>query len=89
MAAETSGAVPRDAMLLALLADPGLPAEVAEVVAGELPKALSQEVSDEVTWRVEVECERLALDRHGELGLADVAGNAAEGQERDMVIYLT
>jgi hypothetical protein len=89
MAAETSGAVPRDAMLLALLADPGLPAEVAEDVAAELPKALSREVSDEVTWRVEVECERLALDRHGELGLADVAGNAAEGQERDMVIYLT
>lgn len=89
MAAETVGAVPPAAVVVTLLADPGLPAEVAEDLAAGLPQALSRAVSDKVRWRVEVECARLALDRHGEIGLADVAGNAAAGQERDMVIYLT
>jgi hypothetical protein len=89
MAAETSGKAPMDAVVLTLLADPGLAAEVADDVAAELAKVLSREVSDQVAWRVEVERERLALDRHGEIGVADVAGHDGAGHERDMVIYLT
>ena len=42
----------RDELTLGLLAAPGLPTEVAEALAEDLPTVLAERVTDGVTWSV-------------------------------------
>jgi hypothetical protein len=51
---------PRRTRVLGLLADPDLPAELAEGLAGELPGLLRERVDDRVAWEVRVVCEPFA-----------------------------
>ena len=46
--------------VLGLLADPDLPAELAEELAGELPRLLQEHLGDRVAWEVRAVCEPFA-----------------------------
>ena len=54
---------PADGVVVGLLADPDLPAELAERLAGELPEVLAERLGDQVPWQVRVECERFDSPR--------------------------
>src|SRR4029453_4998526 len=43
-----------DGVVLGLLADPDLPAELAERLAGELPELLAERLDDQGSWRIRV-----------------------------------
>ena len=43
-----------DGLVLGLLADPDLPAELAEQLAGELPALLAERLDDQVPWQIRV-----------------------------------
>jgi hypothetical protein len=89
MVVEASGYAPGGAVAVHLLADPGLPADMAHDLAGELPQVLSRRVSDQVQWQVNVESDRLVLDDQGEVQLAYVVAHDRAAQDGDLVIYLT
>ena len=50
-----------DGVVVGLLADPDLPAELAEQLADELPELLAERLDDQMAWRVHVGCERFDL----------------------------
>ena len=62
MAATDGGRPGRpDGVVVGLLADPDLPAELAEQLADELPELLAERLDDQMAWRVHVGCERFDL----------------------------
>lgn len=89
MIAEASGDAPDGAVAVHLVADPGLPADLAHDLAVGLPEVLARQVSDQVQWHVDVESSRLVLDHLGELQLSDVVAQEGAAQNWDLVIYLT
>jgi hypothetical protein len=68
----------RDGVVLGLLADPDLPAALAEQLARELPGLLAERLDDQVSWQVRVLCERFDLD--DEDRLLQVARTAGPGK---------
>ena len=48
-------------VVVGLLADPDLPAELAERLAGELPELLAERLDDQVSWQIRVGSERFDL----------------------------
>jgi hypothetical protein len=52
-------------VVLTLLADPDLPADIAQDLAEELPPLLAERISDRVTWRVHVVSEPLLAEEQG------------------------
>lgn len=52
---------------LGLVADPGLPSDIAEDVIGDLTAVLEERVSDQVQWKVDLHSEALPLDGEGRL----------------------
>jgi hypothetical protein len=68
-------------------ADPDLPAELAEQLAGELPELLAGRLDDQVSWQIRVGCERFDLaDEERIMGVARES-RAREGW--DLVVCLT
>lgn len=53
--------------IVGLVADPGLPTEIAEQICDTLPDLLSAAVSAEVNWEVKVLTRELPLDDHGQI----------------------
>lgn len=76
-------------MLLGLLADPDLPAEIAWRLADELPDVLSREVSDGVAWEVRVVCDRFMAYEQGDAGLLEAAGRRRTQEGWDLAVCLT
>ncbi|POX37202.1 hypothetical protein C3486_29650 [Streptomyces sp. Ru73] len=75
---------------LGVVADPGLPSDIAAAVVNErLPPLLSRRVSDEVVWEVELEQQELPLDEHGTVPLLELAGERRPEAGWDMFVYLT
>jgi hypothetical protein len=76
-----------DRVVVGLLADPDLPAELAERLAGELPELLADRLDDQVAWQIRVGCVRFDL--------ADaewILAAARESRQRegwDLVVCLT
>lgn len=54
-------------IVLGLVTDPGLPTDLAEDISDDLAEVLTQRVSDQVQWKVEVHSEALSLDGDGRL----------------------
>jgi hypothetical protein len=74
-------------LVVGLLADPDLPAELAEQLAGELPELLAGRLDDQVSWQIRVGCERFDLaDEERIMGVARES-RAREGW--DLVVCLT
>ncbi len=75
-------------VVVGLAADPGLPTEVAESMAINLPDRLARQVDDRVAWHVEVTSETLHLDESGRLILlSDERSRGDRGW--DMMVGLT
>jgi len=78
---------PADGVVVGLLADPDLPAELAERLAGELPEVLAERLGDQVPWQVRVECERFVLADEERILAVARESRAREGW--DLVVCLT
>ena len=76
-----------DGVVVGLLADPDLPAELAERLAGELPEVLAERLGDQVPWQVRVECER--FDLADEERILAVARESRAREGWDLVVCLT
>ena len=88
MAATDGGRSGRlDGVVLGLLADPDLPAELAERLAGELPELLAERLDDQVSWQIRVGCERFDLADEERIMAVAREDRAREGW--DLVVCLT
>ncbi|MFF0903788.1 UNVERIFIED_CONTAM: hypothetical protein RF653_08935 [Kocuria sp. CPCC 205316] len=80
-------------MRIGLMADPGLPEKVAESVAADLSRELSDDPGAVggagVRWEVEVSSGALPLTLEGEIPLMERAGEIRDGRGWDYVVYLT
>jgi hypothetical protein len=76
-----------DGVVLGLLADPDLPAELAERLAGELPELLAERLDDQVSWQIRVGCERFDLADEERIMAVARESRAREGW--DLVVCLT
>ncbi|MBC3194925.1 hypothetical protein H7X46_28125 [Pseudonocardia sp. C8] len=73
--------------VLGLVADPGLPAELARRLAGELPSVL--ESSGGGSWEVRVSDQPISLDERGALPMIEVGRRARERDGADAVVLIT
>ncbi|WP_026818152.1 hypothetical protein [Arthrobacter castelli] len=48
-----------------IVTDPDLPNEIAESIAGDLKQVLTDSVSDQIDWDIQVQCVPLPLDEYG------------------------
>ena len=88
MAATDGGRSGRpDGVVLGLLTDPDLPAELAERLAGELPELLAEHLDDQVPWQIRVGCER--FDLADEERILAVARERRAREGWDLVVCLT
>ena len=74
-------------LVLGLLADPDLPVELAEQLAGELPALLAERLDDQVRWQIRVFRQR--LDLADENRLLAVAHDSRAREGWDLVVCLT
>jgi hypothetical protein len=78
-----------DNVVVGLLADPGLPADIARDLAEQLPQPLKERVNDQVDWKVEVVTEDLtAGDERGER-MIDQADERRRREGWDYAVCLT
>ncbi|GAA1379195.1 hypothetical protein GCM10009613_01490 [Pseudonocardia kongjuensis] len=73
--------------VLGLVADPGLPTELAHRLARELPELLDRDADG--SWEVRVTDHRIALDRHGALPMIEIGERAREQDDLDAVVLIT
>ncbi|MEU6701164.1 hypothetical protein [Pseudonocardia sp. NPDC046786] len=74
-------------IVLGLVADPGLPTELAHRLARELPDLLDRDADG--SWEVRVTDHRIALDRHGALPMIEIGERAREQDGLDAVVLIT
>ncbi|MDA2806690.1 hypothetical protein [Nocardiopsis suaedae] len=79
----------RGAVVVGLVCDPGLPAEMAERLADRLPRELSLAVGGAVEWRVCTRPDPLPLDEHGDIPLASTARRLRRREGWDLLVALT
>lgn len=72
-----------------LLADPGVPTELADALAPDLPAALAAHVDDTTTWDVSTETREIPLDDEGLVPLESLAQEQRAQQDWDVVIVVT
>ena len=88
MAATDGGRPARpDGVVVGLLSDPELPAELAERLAGELPELLAERLNDQLSWRILVLSER--FDLADEERMLAVARERRAREGWDLVVCLT
>lgn len=78
----------RRRVVVGLVADPGVPTDVAEALADRLPDALSRRVDDALAWHVEVASERLHLDDDRQLTVLH-DGTSMQDRGWDIMVGLT
>ncbi|MDA2815000.1 hypothetical protein O4J56_30425 [Nocardiopsis sp. RSe5-2] len=79
----------RDVVVVGLVCDPGLPAEMAERLANRLPGELSLAFDGAVEWRVDTRLAPLPLDEHGDIPLASTARRFRRREGWDLLVALT
>lgn len=78
-----------EALAVALVADPGLPCEIAEELAETLAEQLARSSDGRCTWTVRASCERLPADENGEIRLAELVRAHGGRDGIDYVVCLT
>ncbi|HEX8854073.1 MAG TPA: hypothetical protein VF752_00610 [Thermoleophilaceae bacterium] len=86
---DAPAAAPERHIVLGLVAEPGVSAELAKDLAAELPEHLSQHVSDRVEWEVPVVVEPLDTAGGGGIELIEAARRLMMREGWDMGIALT
>lgn len=76
-------------VIVGLVADPGLPAQVAGRLASTLPEVLARRVSDDVSWDVRVLGGPIRLDEHGRVSFFDIAHERVPGGRVDLTFCIT
>lgn len=87
--AEDGGSEERDVVVVGLVCDPGLPAEMAERLADRLPDELSLAVGGAVEWRVRTRFDPLPLDEHGDIPLHSTGRRLRRREGWDLLVALT
>lgn len=82
-----SPASQRPCTTVGLLADPGLPTELAHRLVDDLPELLSRQVGGE--WDVRVDDTGLGLDENGALPMIDIGRRARDREGYDVVVLLS
>ena len=82
------GPVPSAASSILLIADPGVPAVIAERLSDSLADALTDWARTDGKWDVSVRCDSYPLDEHAEV-LEVIRTIDPAGENEDIVIYLT
>jgi hypothetical protein len=77
------------AITIGLLADPGLPSEVARDLVDELPEALKQSVSDRVDWKVCFRCQPFTLDEDDNIPIVEIAKRERSRNGWDLIVCVT
>ena len=78
----------RQRILVGLLAEEGVPSQIAKTLGQELPQVLNDRLSAEVAWDVHHRSESLPLDEYGEIPLIDLA-EKRQALGWDIAILLT
>jgi hypothetical protein len=76
-------------VVVGLLADPGLPTDLARQVADELPGHLESQVEVSARWDVRVKTRALSLNADGGLPMLEIGQQQARDEEWDLTILLT
>lgn len=76
-------------VVVGLVADPGLPTEVANRLADELPEALRQQVNSQVSWQARVTTAAIPLDERGNIPVAKHAREEIPRRGWDLMIFVT
>lgn len=76
-------------LTVGLVADPGLPAEIAGRLVDELPAALAKEINSGVCWSVRLTCEALPLDEQGAIPVVEHARRRKPAEGWDLMVFLT
>jgi hypothetical protein len=84
---EQTGAGPT--VVVGLVADPGLPYQLARELAADLADELREQVADSWDWRVVAIEHRFAADEQGELALKDIVEIVARQHQLDVVVCIT
>lgn len=80
----------RRTVCLGVVADPGLPSDIAGALVDErLSRLLGDRVSDEVEWQVQLVREALPLNAHGTVPILDLAAERKPDAGWDLLVYLT
>ena len=72
-----------------LIADPGLPEQVARRLQQDLAEDLASEIDETADWQIEVSSETLPLTADGEIPLVEHGPQLLEDHGWDAVVYLT
>lgn len=80
---------PLKEIVVGLIADPGLPLSSGARLKESLPEQLSRELSNQVTWTVELAEFSLPLDEQGEVKLNVNARRLREDRAWDYLVYMT
>ncbi|WP_216210349.1 hypothetical protein [Amycolatopsis aidingensis] len=75
--------------VIGLLADPGLPTELAQRLCHQLPRTLAERIGDQVHWEVRVVSEPLILDEHNRIPIVEHAKEKMPREGWDLMICLT
>jgi hypothetical protein len=76
-------------VVVGLVADPGLPYQLACELAADLAEELRQQVADSWEWRVVAIEHRFAADEQGDLALKDIVEVVARQHQLDVVVCIT
>lgn len=80
---------PERTVVVGLVADPGLPLELAQRLGDELAGVLSQRINNQVDWQLRVACEGLALDSHDRVPIVAKAREKMPAEGWDLMVCLT
>ncbi|MEV4729692.1 hypothetical protein [Saccharopolyspora sp. NPDC049426] len=72
-----------------IIADPGVPTEIAERLAEEIPDELRSRVAEEVDWRVVASSEELPLGDDGAIDIAEKVEEKRSSEHWDLLVCLT
>ncbi|MCK1795709.1 hypothetical protein MTQ01_06730 [Streptomyces sp. XM4193] len=84
-----NGRADDEELVLGLVADPGLAAELVNAIGQELPALLAEREGRRERWRVETSSQLLPLDEKGSLPLLDIGRRQREEQGWDVTVLLT